>query len=151
MNERSDPNDPRFSSADTRNRATDPVTGAPVSDALAANSAARDSSMAPAPVKSRGTWPILIVLLAAVVIAMLVWMPGGQDASDTATEPAATSDTTTPATPDVATPPATTGTATPPAAETTTPPASTDTAPTAVTPDAPATQTPSAPATGTAP
>jgi hypothetical protein len=81
--------------------------------------------------RSFGSWPILIVLLAGLVLALLVWLPSGTDTSDTATQPATTEQTTTP--------PAD-GTTTPDTAVTPTPDA------TPVVPDttqqAPATETP---------
>ncbi len=50
-------------------------------------------------------WPVLIVLLAGLVLALLVWLPSGTtDTSDTATQPATTEQTTTPPAGDTATP-----------------------------------------------
>ena len=96
----------------------------------------------------RSTWPILIVVLAGLVLALLVWLPAefSGDPADNATTPPAASDTTT-------MPPADSTMTTPPADNTmTTPPADTN-----ATPVTPETQTPAtgtdqqAPATGTAP
>ncbi|WP_275789045.1 hypothetical protein [Pararhizobium gei] len=85
-----------------------------------------------APRSSRSKWPLLIILLAGVVLALLVWLPSEMGTDDTAT-PAATEQTTdtpagntavtpdpttttpnaTPATPDTQTPATGTGTQTP--------------------------------------
>ncbi|OJF97250.1 hypothetical protein [Pararhizobium antarcticum] len=61
--------------------------------------------------RSFGSWPVLIILLAGLVLALLVWMPSGTTDTDTATQPATTEQTTTPpadgtATPDTAVTPA---------------------------------------------
>ncbi len=91
--------------------------------------------------RSFGSWPVLIVLLAGLVLALLFWMPSGTDTSDTATQPATTEQTTTPpadgtATPDTAVTP--TPEATPVVPDTTQQAPATDTPAT----DTPATQTP---------
>ncbi|WP_139093221.1 hypothetical protein [Pararhizobium polonicum] len=132
----------------------DPVTGAPVNDPLA--NQRRPDDMEPRSARSR--WPILIILLAGLVLALLVWLPAELSptrTTDTATPPATTDQTTTPPA-DTATPPvdnsATPGTATPDTNAT----PNTMTTPNA-TPATPDTQTPATgtdtqtPATGTAP
>lgn len=144
MNQRFDPSDkrnvnPGVFPADQANANVNPATG-PVNDQRI------PEDMAPR--SSRSRWPLLIILLAGVVLALLVWLPA--EMSD---------DTTT----DTATPPATEQTTETPAGNTATPSATTpdNSAATPVTPDTqtPATgtgtQTPATgaetPATGTAP
>ncbi|WEX78111.1 hypothetical protein PYH37_002963 [Sinorhizobium numidicum] len=79
----------------------------------------------------RSTWPLLIILLAGLVLALIAWLPAEltRDAEDT-TQPPATSDQST--------------TTQPPAAEPTTPPATETTPAAPETPPAP--QTPATPA-----
>lgn len=167
MNERFDPSDkrpvnPQARPAEQTGQRVDPLTAAPVGDPLATQRLPEDAQ----PRSSRSMWPILIILLAGLVLALLVWMPSDgvdEQTNDAATQPG-TEQTTTPpvdnATPpaDTATPPA--DTATPPA-DTATPPADTATPPadnsatpatpdTSATPDAaPATPDTQTPATGT--
>ena len=103
------------------------------------------------PRKSRSSWPLLLILLAGLVLALLVWLPAEMSSNhpaDTATPPATTGETATPPADNSMTP----GTATP---ETSVTPGTTTT-PNA-TPTTPDTQTPATgtdtqiPATGTAP
>ncbi|KQR77660.1 hypothetical protein ASG25_04940 [Rhizobium sp. Leaf384] len=120
----------------------DPVTAAPLGDPLAQRPL---DPTAPVARTRRSNWPVLIILLAGLVLALLVWLPAemSNDASDTATQPAPASET---ATPPAAQAPAAT------APSTTTPPAATapaDTAPAA--PATPPAATGTAPATGAAP
>jgi hypothetical protein len=162
MNQRFDPNgkrpaDPTTWPADDAARAENaPITGAavpgtaglgpsttaPLGDPLAQRSV--DPTTPPARA-GRSSWPVLIILLAGLVLAMLVWLPAemSNDASDTATQPAPAAETATPPADATTAPAATAPAATPPAA--TTPDA---TAP-ATPPAAPAQG--AAPATGTAP
>lgn len=130
----------------------DPVTGAPLGDPLAQRPL---DPTAPVARTRRSNWPVLIILLAGLVLALLVWLPAemSNDASDTATQPAPASQTATPpaAEAPAATAPSTTAPAATAPAETApatpaTPPAATDTAPTTTAP-----ATGAAPATGTAP
>ncbi|TCQ12041.1 hypothetical protein C8J34_101679 [Rhizobium sp. PP-F2F-G36] len=126
----------------------DPVTAAPLGDPLAQRPL---DPAAPTARARRSNWPVLIILLAGLVLALLVWLPAemSNDASDTAIQPAPASQT---ATPPAADAPAATGTQTPATAPTATPPAATAPAETApVTPAAPPAATDTAPATGTAP
>lgn len=158
MNQRFDPNDKRpidpatwpADSATAREeaRAADPLAR-PVNDPIINNSIGVN---APATATRRSSWPILIILLAGLALALLVWLPAEMNtASDTATEPAPAAETatppaantTTPAAPAATTPPA--ATAAPDATAPSTPAAP----PAATTPEAPATG--AAPATGTAP
>lgn len=77
----------------------------------------------PAPVRSgRSSWPLVIILLAGLVLALIAWLPAelSRD-TQTATPPATTGET--------ATPPATDTTTTPPADTTTAPSGGTMTAP----------------------
>ncbi len=154
MNQRFDPNDsrpinPASWPAEQASQRVDPVTGAPVTDPerAAAEQRQRDlnSAAISPPREARSMWPVLIVLLAGVVLALLFWLPGEQ-----ASDPAVT---------DTATPPATTDTVTPPASDTTTTPEatpntgaapdSTTTTPDSTAPDTTGTATQPAPATGT--
>lgn len=86
----------------------DPVTGQPTP---------REPE-APAPRTSRSGWPLLIILVAAVVLALIAWLPA-ELTGDAENEPAPAPSTATtppadePAPTDQATPPA--GGATPPA------------------------------------
>ncbi|MQW89199.1 hypothetical protein [Sinorhizobium saheli] len=85
----------------------DPVTGQPTP---------REPE-APAPRTSRSGWPLLIILVAAVVLALIAWLPA-ELTGDGENEPAPAPSTATtpadePAPTDQATPPA--GGATPPA------------------------------------
>lgn len=82
----------------------------------------------PAPVRSgRSSWPLVIILLAGLVLALIAWLPAelSRD-SGTATPPATTDQSTSGQT---ATPPPTDTTATPPADTTTAPSGGTMTAP----------------------
>ncbi|MDQ0319257.1 cytoskeletal protein RodZ [Pararhizobium capsulatum DSM 1112] len=167
MNQRFDPNDsrpinPASWPAEQASPRIDPVTGAPVTDPLIDRTAAEQrqrelNAAVEPPRQSRSMWPLLIVLLAGVVLALLFWLPGEQKATDTATPPAATDTATPPATTDTATPPATDNSATPPATNNTAPattPDATGTAPATTgtgTQPAPATGTAQQPATGAAP
>lgn len=123
----------------------DPVTAAPLGDPLARRPL---DPAEPAMRTRRSSWPVLIILLAGLVLALLVWLPAemANDASDTATQPAPAGQTATPPAaeaPAATAPAATAPTNTAPA----TAPAATGTAPATTTP--PATDT--APATGAAP
>ncbi|WP_112808826.1 hypothetical protein [Ensifer sp.] len=92
----------------------DPVTGQPT-----------PLPTDPAPVRSgRSSWPLFIILLAGLVLALIAWLPAELNRdSQTATPPAATGQSTTGET------------ATPPAADTTTTaPADTTTAPSGTAP-----------------
>ncbi|MCV9962926.1 hypothetical protein OIU34_13535 [Pararhizobium sp. BT-229] len=162
MNQRFDPSEnrnvnPAAWPADKASQQTDPMA----TDPLANQRRPEDIE----PRAKRSSWPILIILLAGLVLALLVWLPAelSNDQTNDAVTPSTTEQTTTPpadnATPpaDNATPPvdnsATPGTATP---ETGTTPDSSTTTPNA-TPATPDTQTPATgtdtqtPATGTAP
>lgn len=169
MNQRFDPNEnrnvnPASWPADKASQRIDPAT--PATDQLA-NPRQPETIEQP---RSRSSWPILIILLAGLVLALLVWLPtemSNSPADNTATPPATTGEQTTTPPADnstTATPPADNSTtATPPAdnSTTTTPPAdnSMTTTPPAgnATPATPDTQKPAtnnggqAPATGTAP
>ncbi|MCA1403725.1 hypothetical protein I6F26_03795 [Ensifer sp. IC3342] len=95
----------------------DPVTGQPTT---------RDPGMR-GNLSGRSRWPLLIILLAGLVLALIAWLPAELTRdTEEATPPPATSDqstTTPPSTDQPATPPA--GQATPGAPETpATPPAS---------------------------
>jgi cytoskeletal protein RodZ len=164
MNQRFDPTEnrnvnPAAWPAEQAGPRIDPLTGAPVNDPLA--NQRRPEELEPR--SGRSKWPVLIILLAGLVLALLVWLPAelsNDQTNGTATQPAATEQTTTPpadtSTPPVdnsATPSTTTpGTATP---DTNVTP-NTTTTPNA-TPATPETQTPATgtdtqtPATGTAP
>lgn len=153
MNQRFDPNDsrpinPATWPSEQASQRIDPTTGAPVTDPLAAdrqrdiniNNAAVD-----APRETRSMWPLLIVLLAGVVLALLFWLPGEQ-ASNTATPPATEqTTTTTPADTNTMAPADNNATAPATTPQATTPDTTTGTQP------APATGTDQQPATGTTP
>ncbi|URK88452.1 hypothetical protein LP421_14840 [Rhizobium sp. RCAM05350] len=159
MNQRFDPSEnrnvnPAAWPAEQAGPRIDPVTGTPVNDPLA--NQRRPEELEPRSPRSK--WPVLIILLAGLVLALLVWLPAEMStdqANDAATQPPATEQTTTPPA-DTATPPvdnsATPGTATP---DTNATPDTTTTP--NVTPATPDTQTPATgtdtqtPATGTAP
>ncbi len=119
MNQRFDPSDrpvnPTAWPADTVGQRIDPVTSQPVNDPLLNQRRPEEVEVR----SSRSTWPVLIVLLAGLVLALLVWLPAEMSSdqpTDTATPPATTDQTTT-APADNAIPPAdnsaTPGTATP--------------------------------------
>lgn len=153
MNQRFDPNDgrpinPASWPSEQAAQRVDPVTGAPVTDPVTDRAAAErqrdiniNNAAIDAPRESRSMWPLLIVLLAGVVLALLFWLPGEQ-----ASDPAATDTTTPPAVEQSTTPPADNNATTPaPADNNATAPATTPEA----TPDTNATGTQPAPATGT--
>lgn len=114
MNQRFDPTDrpvnPAAWPADQAGQRIDSVTSAPVNDPLLNQRRPEEVEVR----SSRSTWPVLIILLAGLVLALLVWLPA-EMSTDTATPPATTEQSATPA--DNATPPvdnsATPGTATP--------------------------------------
>jgi cytoskeletal protein RodZ len=155
MNQRFDPSENR-----NVNPAAWPADKAnqPATDPLANQRRPEDIE----PRSTRSSWPILIILLAGLVLALLVWLPAelsNDQTNDAATQPSTTEQTTTPPadnTTTTTTPPAdnsaTPGTATP---DTNATPGTTTT-PNA-TPATPDTQTPATgtdtqtPATGTAP
>jgi len=159
MNQRFDPSEnrnvnPAAWPAEQAGPRIDPVTGTPVNDPLANQRQPEEIE----PRSARSRWPVLIILLAGLVLALLVWLPAElstDPTNDATTPPATTEQTTTPPT-DNATPPvdnsATPGTATPDTNAT----PDTTTTPNA-TPATPDTQTPATgtdtqtPATGTAP
>lgn len=96
----------------------DPVTGQPT-----------PMPTDPAPVSAkRSSWPLIIILLAGLVLALIAWLPAelSRDTTETATPPATTDQSTTGQT---ATPPAADTTTTPPADTTTAPSGGTMTAP----------------------
>lgn len=154
MNQRFDPTEnrnvnPAAWPAEQAGPRIDPVTGAPVNDPLANQRRPEEIE----PRSARSKWPVLIILLAGLVLALLVWLPAElstDQTNGTATQPTPTEQTTTPPA-NTVTPPAensaTPGTATP---DTNVTP-NTTTTPNA-TPMTPATGTDTqAPATGTAP
>lgn len=155
MNQRFDPNDsrpvnPATWPSEQASQRIDPTTGAPVTDPLNERAAAEqrqrdiniNNAAVDAPRESRSMWPLLIVLLAGVVLALLFWLPGEQASDNTATPPATEQTTTTPPADNTATPPADNNATTP-----ATP--STGTTPQATTPDTTDTGTQPAPTTGT--
>jgi hypothetical protein len=168
MNQRFDPSEnrnvnPAAWPAEQAGPRIDPVTGTPVNDPLA--NQRRPEELEPRSARSK--WPVLIILLAGLVLALLVWLPAElstDPANDAATQPPATEQTTTPPA-DTATPPVDNSTATPPVDNSATPgtatPDTNATPDTTTTPNAtpatPDTQTPATgtdtqtPATGTAP
>ena len=142
MNQRFDPSENR-----NVNPAAWPADKAnqPATDPLANQRPPEDIE----PRSQRSSWPILIILLAGLVLALLVWLPAelsNDQTNDAATQPSATQQTTTPPVGNT-TPPAdnsaTPGTATPQTSAT----PDTSTTPNA-TPATPDTQTP---ATGASP
>lgn len=167
MNQRFDPNENRSANpaawpADQASPRIDPVTGKAVNDPLVNDPLSNQRRAEDiAPRSSRSSWPILIILLAGLVLAMLVWLPAEMSTDNTATPPATTDQSVTPPA-DNATPPvdnsATPSTTTP--QTNATPDTSTTPNATPATPDT-QTQTPAqtpatgtdqqAPATGTAP
>jgi hypothetical protein len=108
MNQRFDPSEnrnvnPAAWPADQAGPRIDPVTGAPVNDPLA--NQRRPEELEPR--SGRSKWPVLIILLAGLVLALLVWLPAElstDQTTGTATPPPATTDQMAPA--DTATPPA---------------------------------------------
>ena len=156
MNQRFDPTEnrnvnPAAWPAEQAGPRIDPVTGAPVNDPLANQRRPEEVE----PRSARSKWPVLIILLAGLVLALLVWLPAElstDQTNGTATQPTPTEQTTTPPA-DTVTPPAdnsaTPGTATP---DTNVTPNTTTPNATPMTPETPATGTDTqAPATGTAP
>lgn len=156
MNQRFDPSEnrnvnPAAWPAEQAGPRIDPVTGAPANDPL--TSQRRPEELEPR--SGRSKWPVLIILLAGLVLALLVWLPAElstDQTTGTATQPAPTQQTTTPPA-DTVTPPAdnsaTPGTVTP---GTATPDTTTTPNATPATPETPATGTDTqTPATGTAP
>jgi hypothetical protein len=144
MNQRFDPSENR-----NVNPAAWPADKAnqPATDPLANQRRPEDIE----PRSRRSSWPILIILLAGLVLALLVWLPAelsNDQTNDAATQPSTTQQTTTPPADNGATP----GTATPQTSAT----PDTSATPNA-TPATPDTQTPATgtdtqtPATGTAP
>jgi hypothetical protein len=147
MNEHVRPDkDPRDRLAAEDSKTTiDPITGAPTG-APAENNVYNAVETRP----GRSGWPVLVVLAAGLILALIAWYPAEvATQSDTATQPAATENTTT----DQASPPAaTTDSGTVPATGTqpTTGTTPSETVPTTVTP--PATDgTATQPTTGTTP
>ncbi|MBD9555449.1 hypothetical protein IB263_03450 [Ensifer sp. ENS03] len=96
----------------------DPVTGQP----LPQPTAQTHLSDVPVEPPRRSSWPIIIILLAGLVLALIAWLPAelSRDTANTAAPPATTDQPAT-GTTGQATPPADTGTA--PAGGTTTQPA----------------------------
>ena len=95
----------------------DPVTGQPLPQ-----TPTQMSDVPPPPRSGRSNWPIVIILLAGLVLALIAWLPAelSRDTANTAAPPATTDQPAT-GTTGQATPPA--DTATPPAGGTTTQPA----------------------------
>ncbi|WP_377293908.1 hypothetical protein [Rhizobium sp. SG2393] len=141
----------------------DPVTGAPIDRRIPGDTAQRPvennvyNAVETRP--GRSGWPILVVLAAGLILALIAWYPAEvATQSDTATQPAATdtqSTTTTPpaastdngTVPSTGAQPTTTPPATNDAAQPTTGTTPQDTAPTTTTPPASTTE----PTTGTTP
>ena len=159
MNKRFDPNENRSVNpaawpSEQAGQRIDPVTSAPTTDPLATQRRADPDPREPR--TARSSWPILIILLAGLVLALLVWLPSEMatdQTNDAATQPAPT-DTTTPPAADDATPATPDTSAAPPAPDTSATP-DTSTAPAAPATPAPDTSatpaTPATPETGTAP
>ena len=143
MNQRFDPSENR-----NVNPAAWPADKAnqPATDPLANQRRPEDIE----PRSRRSSWPILIILLAGLVLALLVWLPAelsNDQTNDAATQPSTTEQTTTP-------PADNTTTTTPPADNSATPgtatPDTNATPGTTTTPNAtPATPDTQTPATGT--
>ena len=101
MNQRFDPSEnrnvnPAAWPADQAGPRIDPVTGAPVNDPLA--NQRRPEELEPR--SGRSKWPVLIILLAGLVLALLVWLPAElstDQTTGTATPPPATTDQMAPA------------------------------------------------------
>ncbi|WDZ77301.1 hypothetical protein PWG15_01940 [Ensifer adhaerens] len=107
----------------------DPVTGQPMPQA--------QMSDVPPARSGRSNWPIIIILLAGLVLALIAWLPAelSRDTANTAAPPPTTDQPATgQSTPDATAP----GTATPGTAGQTTPPADNSTAPSSGTATQPA-------------
>ncbi|WP_328716826.1 hypothetical protein [Ensifer adhaerens] len=108
----------------------DPVTGQPLPQTQT------PMSDVP-PARSRSNWPIVIILLAGLVLALIAWLPAelSRDTANTAAPPPTTDQPATgQATPDTTAP----GTATPGTTNQATPPADNSAAPSGVTTTQPA-------------
>jgi hypothetical protein len=108
----------------------DPVTGQPLPQTQA------HMSDVPPARSGRSNWPIVIILLAGLVLALIAWLPAelSRDTADTAAPPPTTDQPATgQATPDTTAPgtatPGTTGRVTPPADSSTAPSGETTTQP----------------------
>ncbi|MEI2297904.1 hypothetical protein [Ensifer sp. MJa1] len=102
----------------------DPVTGQP----LPSQPLTPHASDTPPARSGRSNWPIIIILLAGLVLALIAWLPAelSRDAAETTTPPATTDQ---PATGQSTTDQGTTGQATPPADTSTAPSGGTTTQP----------------------
>ncbi|OLP58077.1 hypothetical protein BJF93_05440 [Xaviernesmea oryzae] len=155
MNERFDPNDKRPTSpsswpADQAAANAGAPRTAPLGTTATSDPLLNSRPMDPdAPMtRPRSNWPILIILLAGLVLALLLWLPGGNSNNDTATQPAAPAATQATPPADQATPPAATQGATNNGATTTAPATDTPATPPAATPPAATGTNTGTPATG---